>query len=133
MKHTASCCCGQLSLEYEGDIPRSSICHCYECQRRTGSVFGVQTRLERTKVKITGNPTIFQRTGDDPNDGYVIFHFCPKCGSTVYWELSGMAEHYAVAVGAFASQSFPSPVFSVYEDRMHPWVKLPESVETHMA
>jgi hypothetical protein len=133
MAHIASCCCGQLQLKYEGEIRRSSVCHCLECQRRTGSAFGLQTRVERSKTIVTGNSTVYQRTGDDPKDGFVTFHFCPICGSTVYWELSGMDEHFVVAAGAFADRSFPAPVFSVYEDRMLPWVKLPDSVETHWA
>jgi hypothetical protein len=133
MKRTASCCCGQLSLTYDQEIKRVSICHCYECQRRTGSAFGIQTRLDRDKVEIRGTATKYQRTGDDPADGHVIFSFCPTCGSTVYYELSGMPDSYVVPVGAFADQTLPAPIFSVYEDRMHPWVKLPESIETHLA
>lgn len=29
---------------------RIGICHCFECQRRTGSVFGVQARFPRQDV-----------------------------------------------------------------------------------
>jgi hypothetical protein len=131
MKHTARCSCGQLSISTPNAITRTSICHCHECQRRTGSVFGVQTRFERASAAITGQSTKYRRTGDDPADGHVEFHFCPKCGSTVFWELSGMPDVYAVAVGMFADRAIPAPVFSVYEARMHPWVRLPDSVETH--
>jgi hypothetical protein len=28
--------------------------------------------------------------------------------------------------GAFADPHFPAPTFSVYEERMHGWVRLPE-------
>ncbi len=38
----AHCSCGQLRLTCEGEPVRISICHCLECQRRTGSVFGTQ-------------------------------------------------------------------------------------------
>ena len=48
---TSSCNCGQLSLTYEGPDPeRISLCQCYECQRRTGSVLrldGVLGHLRR--------------------------------------------------------------------------------------
>lgn len=66
----ASCSCGQLTARVTGEPVRVSICHCLACQRRTGSVFGVQAR-------------------------------------------------------------FPAPSFSVYEERMHRWVGLPEGIE-HM-
>jgi hypothetical protein len=59
------------------------------------------------------------------------FHFCPTCGSTVYYEPLGQEEYLAVPVGAFADPGFPAPTLSVYEERMHSWVGLPEGIE-HM-
>ena len=34
----AACSCGQLHLAIEGEPSRISMCHCLECQRRTGAV-----------------------------------------------------------------------------------------------
>jgi hypothetical protein len=61
----------------------------------------------------------------------VTFRFCPKCGSTVYYTVDDQPESVAIPVGAFADPSFPSPTFSVYEDRMHSWVNMPTDIE-HM-
>ena len=36
---TASCFCGQLQIQVEGEPQFVGICHCLACQRRTGSVF----------------------------------------------------------------------------------------------
>jgi hypothetical protein len=126
---SASCSCGQLGLTFDGEIARSSICHCYACQQRTGSVFGVQTRLERSKVKIEGQSTLYNRLTDEGD--HVRFYFCPKCGSTVFWEIDDFPQSVCVAIGAFKNVAYPSPVFSVYEVRKHPWVQLPESITEH--
>ncbi|MDB5537376.1 MAG: hypothetical protein JWQ65_2251, partial [Devosia sp.] len=32
---TASCSCGQLSIEVEGEPGGVGVCHCLACQRRT--------------------------------------------------------------------------------------------------
>ncbi len=40
----ASCCCGALRALPSTPPVRVSMCHCTACQRRTGSVFGVQAR-----------------------------------------------------------------------------------------
>lgn len=125
--HTASCCCGQLQATVVGDLPNAAVCHCRQCQKRTGSVFGVQARFPRERVTVTGERTAFVRRGE----GEVTLYFCPACGSTVYWEIDGMPESVIIAVGAFADPQFPAPVFSVYEARQHPWVQLPESVTVH--
>jgi hypothetical protein len=115
----ASCCCGQLHLTCEGEPIRVSICHCLACQQRTGSVFGTQARYHRDQVTIEGRATEFLRIGDEGNE--ITFRFCPVCGSTVYWQLSGDPELIAVAVGAFADPQFPAPQRSVYNARRHAW------------
>ena len=103
------------------------MCHCLACQRRTGSIFGVQARFPRKQVTaIEGRSTRFSRSADSGNS--VTFHFCPDCGSTVYWEFSGMPGVIAVAVGAFADPGFPEPRHSVYEARRHLWSMTPANL-----
>ena len=119
MSRQASCSCGQLQLSCEGEPVRVSLCHCHACQRRTGSAFGVQARFPRERVRIGGRSTTFVRLGDSGNP--ITVHFCPSCGTTVYWELGQLAGFVAVALGAFADQNFPPPKVSVYEYFAHPW------------
>jgi hypothetical protein len=116
----AACCCGQLSLACSGDPVRISVCHCLECQRRTGSAFGVQARFRREDVAIAGEASVFRRGSDGGGD--VTFRFCPRCGSTLCWELEGVPGFVAVAVGAFADPAFAAPTVFVYEGRRHPWL-----------
>ena len=115
----ASCSCGQLRLICEGEPARVSICHCLECQKRTGSVFGAQARFPREAVTIEGRATQWTRLGDSGQP--TTFSFCPVCGSTVYWEPAGTPGFVSVAVGMFADPSFPPPHVSVYEERQHEW------------
>ena len=125
----AACCCGQLSLEARGEPTRISMCHCLECQKRTGSAFGIQARFPEDAVALRGSSTAYTRTVDSGNR--ITFHFCPECGSTVFYRLEKWPGTIAVAVGAFADPSFPAPRVSVYEDRRHPWVGIPEDAEHH--
>ena len=117
----ASCSCGHLRLTCEGEPLRISVCHCLECQKRTGSVFATQARFSREHVAIQGRSTQWKRQGNSGGEP-ATFHFCPVCGATVYWELGGAPEFLAVAVSAFADPGFPPPQVSVYEERQHPWV-----------
>lgn len=106
---TAFCSCGQLRVTCTGEPVRLSMCHCLECQKRTGSPFGVQARFDRRQVATEGHATAFERVGDEGNR--ITFRFCPTCGSTVYWTLSGFADLVAVAVGNFADPTFSAPRF----------------------
>ncbi|WP_437956609.1 GFA family protein [Sorangium sp. So ce119] len=127
--HLASCSCGKLSAEVEGEPIRVSVCHCLACQRRTGSVFGAQARFSRESVKIKGHGKDFVRIGDEGTKS--TFTFCPECGATVYCAMAGHEDMIAIPVGAFADPAFPGPTFSVYEERMHGWVVMPQDIE-HM-
>lgn len=98
---------------------RVSVCHCLECQKRTGSVFAAQARFAREQVTVEGRATTWARTGDSGGTG--TFHFCPVCSAIVFWEMSGLPDFLAVPVGAFSDPGFPPPSVSVYESRMHPW------------
>lgn len=124
MKHEASCSCGQLKISYSGEITRTTMCHCFQCQKRTGSVFSVQTRLEKNKATISGESKIYTRVGDEGSE--IHFHFCPKCGSTVYYESDWLKDNIAVPIGAFSDPTLPAPAQDIYRDRKHHWVLLPE-------
>ena len=121
----ASCSCGQLHLEAEGEPVRISMCHCLACQRRTGSAFGMQARFPKERVRIEGRSTEYVRISDEGEPR--AFNFCPECGSTVYYQTD--PELIAVPIGAFADPGFPPPKVSVYESRRHPWVTVPDGAE----
>lgn len=81
-------------------------------------------RFNNDQVEVNGHSTEYVRTGDD---GTVIrFHFCPLCGSTVWYKFDDFPNVTVVTVGAFADPDFPMPVRSVYERRRHAWVCVPE-------
>ena len=123
----AACSCGQLKATCEGEPVRLSMCHCLECQKRTGSIFGVQARWPRGQVKLEGNATKFRRAGDSGK--WVTFYFCPNCASTMYWMYDDMPDVTAVAVGNFADPKFPPPKISIYEARQHPWFRFADGMQ----
>ncbi|HEX7114868.1 MAG TPA: GFA family protein [Steroidobacter sp.] len=122
---TASCSCGQLQIEVEGEPLGVGICHCLACQRRTGSVFAALASFA-TPFKVTGTASEYVRVGDQ--GARFRFHFCPVCGSTVFHTEEGDERSVSVAVGTFADPRFPPPEVSVYDCRRHAWVKLPPGV-----
>jgi hypothetical protein len=129
-KRRATCACENLVVTCEGEPVRLSMCHCFSCQKRTGSVFGVQARFPNDKVTIEGRSATYVRIGD--SGGRIEHRFCPTCGATVTWTIDTMPGVTAVAVGAFADPSFPPPRIAVYEDRAHPWAKMPDlAIERH--
>ncbi len=62
--HTCECACGLVQLRCTAEPIRTSICHCFECQKRTGSVFGVQARFHKDQVILDGDTTSYTRIAD---------------------------------------------------------------------
>jgi hypothetical protein len=123
----ATCRCGNLVVHTRGEPVRVSICHCLACQKRTGSVFAAQARFPSEAVTIEGSSREYAQAGD--SGSVARFRFCGDCGATVCWEADGVPGFVTVAVGAFADPRFPAPRVSVYEERQHAWLRLPDDME----
>ena len=75
MTRIAHCSCGALRAEVTGEPPRVAICHCMECQRRTGSAFGLVIFFPKEQVRTEGPSKVYVRRSDAGRK--VEFHFCP--------------------------------------------------------
>jgi len=127
----ASCHCGQLRLTVDGEPFAVSICNCLACQRRTGSAFGMQAGFKADRVTVEGRYSDYARVSDEADRKEHVFHFCPDCGSQVFYTEPTEPDLVVVSVGAFADPTFPPPTESGYDSRRHPWIGLPESVARH--
>ena len=123
MQRTAMCACGELQITVEGDPDRVLACNCRQCQRRTGSVFGISAYFPDAQVTmIEGQAHSFSRTA-----GALTFatSFCPTCGTSVFWRASALPGQIAIAVGCFADPSFPPPTIVAWTSEQHEWVSFP--------
>lgn len=123
IERLATCACGQLRLSCRGEPLKVSLCHCLDCQKRTGSTYGIAAFYKRESVQAAGAAKTWTRPSDRGLP--VTFHFCPTCGTSVYWEPQRMPDLVGVAVGAFADPAFPAPTQAVWDERRHHWVALP--------
>ncbi|HEY2596442.1 MAG TPA: GFA family protein [Chloroflexota bacterium] len=120
---TAACSCGQLRITVSGEPRGVGVCHCLECQRRTGSVFAAMASFA-APYEVTGRASEYVRDGDA--GARFRFRFCPVCGTNLFHTEEGFEERsVGVAVGGFGDPAFPPPQVSIYDSRRHPWVQLP--------
>jgi hypothetical protein len=127
----ASCQCGSLTAEIrDGAEPMVSMCHCLDCQRRSGSQFGSIAYYPAEAVTIAGEAREFARSTDSGNT--FTTGFCPTCGSTVYARPERTPPMIGVTVGTFADPGFPRPVRSVYEQSKHHWIESSAEIQGFM-
>lgn len=125
----AQCHCSRLQLRCQGEPAKVSMCHCLDCQRRTGSAFSVAVFYPREQVSLDGGePLSFERPSAS---GFPVrFFFCGVCGSNLYWEPARLPHLTGVAIGAFADPDFPPPQQSVWTKDKHAWFDLPQDMPT---
>ena len=92
----------------------------------------MQARWPKAQVQIEGASKTFIKVADSGNRA--TFHFCPDCGSDVYYEIDGKLDDrfndlVAIPLGAFDDPFFGSPEYSVFESRKHDWVEIVGGVE----
>jgi hypothetical protein len=118
MTRIAHCCCGSLRAEVTGEPALVAACHCMECQRRTGSPFGVGAYFPKDRARTEGRNKVYLRGSDSGRK--IECHFCPHCGSTVFWRAEFVPDLIGIAFGAFAAPSMSWPRLSVWETTRHP-------------
>lgn len=126
MERHASCQCGQLKVIVPEEPDFVIACNCLACQKRTGAVFGTGAYYPRHGVTVTGQSNTYDRTADSGRG--LTNHFCPRCGTTVYWSLEMRPDHFGVAIGCFADPAFAGPVRAIWTEKKHHWVAFPDDI-----
>jgi hypothetical protein len=92
-------------------------------------MFGVQGRFPIENMKIEGKSTTwkFPSASGEPvtypscDSGGATYHFCPVCGSTLYWDIDADPDRIGMAIGNLTEPTFPAPKISGFESYGHPW------------
>lgn len=105
---TASCLCGDVRITTPGAPYRVGICHCLDCRKHSGSLFGIFAIFPEAAVTIVGETRDYQGR-----------HFCPRCGSSVY---SRSDDEIEIHVGAFDSPDQFTPSYELWTIRRESWL-----------
>jgi hypothetical protein len=61
------CQCGAVRYVLTAEPIRTVACHCKECQRQSGSAFGMSMIVPETSLTVTGLTKCFTRIADNGN------------------------------------------------------------------
>ena len=127
MQRTAKCLCCAFSVTVSVEPTVVNVCHCRDCQRRSGVPWTSNAYFPRGNVRLDGPNNIYTRTS---NAGTRInHHFCPTCGVTVCWTRETGSTRFGIPVGAFNDPSFPAPSVSFWEAARYAWSSPLENVD----
>lgn len=115
------CLCGQVRYTISSDPIVSTVCHCRDCQRFTGSAFVELIRVPREAANVTGELKSVDLKGGSGN--IVRRHFCPSCSSPIFVEVlrrPGMANFM---VGTLDNPGLFAPQREIFCDDAQPWLQ----------
>ena len=88
----------------------------------------MQAGFKKDQVQVNGRFKDYVRISDEADNKEHVLHFCPDCGSKVFYTEPTEPDLVVVSIGSFADPSFPPPTESGYDSRRHPWIGLPDSI-----
>ena len=89
------CLCGVVRYKYSGELLRTAICHCRDCQRASGSAFHVGVIVAGKGFTVTRGELRTHRTIGD-SGRWIDRSFCPTYGSGILHSLELRGPDYIV-------------------------------------
>lgn len=130
---TARCLCGALTATARGEPAHVYLCACARCQIRSGSAFSYAAVFAADAVTVAGAHNAYRHTGESGR--FVENHFCPACGTAVFFHSEALAGLIGIAAGCFAGGADAAHDMALAPQRMYwaarkrDWVHGPEGVE----
>lgn len=129
MPLTGGCQCGGVRYTVTAEPVRLVACHCKECQRQSGSAFGMSMLVKEDSLKVTGETKRFTRIADSGNANTGVF--CPTCGVRIYHIPGHIKGLLTLKPGTLDDTSWLRPSQFVWLKSAQGWVPVPDGVEPH--
>jgi hypothetical protein len=123
------CQCGQVRYRITVEPLMLVACHCKECQRQSGSAFGMSLFVPAAGFELQGTLKMFERQSDKGRP--LRCFFCPECGTRIYHEPSYGAAMRNVKAGTLDDTSWLAPKMHFWTQSKQPWAVIPEGAVTH--
>ncbi|GAA5183825.1 hypothetical protein GCM10023345_12960 [Acinetobacter kookii] len=105
------CLCGRVKYRYEGEIEKTIICYCKDCQMAQGSIFGWNSPLQKSEFEITHGIKFLKEYFHTPNKARV---FCQECGSPIYSYRVDVPDIIRLRLGTVTQGHLPVPSEQAY-------------------
>lgn len=128
--HEGGCLCGSVRYRVKGQPARVSVCHCTDCQRRTGSAFAVVAHFNDENVEMTGGPLSFHEYRSNESHRWIRLQFCPRCGSTVTLTAEQSPGVRTVSGGTFDNPGWFTIERHVWTRSAVRWMAYPPGIAT---
>ena len=111
---TGKCLCGRVSYKSHAKPTLILNCHCEDCRRSTGAVYGTNVMVAEDQVEIHGEVSTFNHKAKSGN--IMTKRFCPHCGTLMFGNSSGRTNVVSIRAGTIDQTDIIKPVMNVFVD-----------------
>ncbi len=123
-----SCQCGTIRYEVTGPHKTIVACHCSDCQRQSGSAFGMTMVVAEANFRLTKGAVKIDAQRSDAGRRK-LGAFCPDCGCRIYNQTEWREGTISVKPGTLDDTSWLVPDMHLWTRNKQSWVILPDGVE----
>ena len=126
---TGSCLCGTVHYNFDrASIISIGHCHCYDCQKASGSGKATVIFLPTDQLVIIGAFKTYTVVGKQGR--HVRRGFCAECGSPFLTEIEEQPELCAIKAGSLDDSSWVQPDTNYWISTAQPWAPVDSSLKS---
>ena len=124
---SGGCMCGVLRYQCSAAPAAVVCCHCTDCQRRTGSAFGISVIVPREAFhKTCGDASVWVSERESGN--VMNLQSCAVCGTRCWAEQEANPKFLVVIGGTVDNATLLQPDAHIYTATKQSWIAIPEGV-----
>jgi len=122
MKFSGHCLCGGIRYEANTEIKSTSVCHCTDCQRQTGTASSLVIEVDENALNLEGDSLkTFITVGSDHGTN-THRSFCGNCGSPIVSRIDAFPGTVFVKAGTLDDTSWLNPTEELWCRSQQVWV-----------
>ena len=124
---SGKCLCGNVSYQCHSEPKAIFNCHCEDCRRATGSVFGTNLFVPEAEVEISGEVSSYSHISDSGST--MTKRFCPNCGSLLFGSNSAKPNVVSIRAGTVDQLALIKPQINLFMDKKVPSTSIDKNLK----
>ena len=126
---SGSCLCGNVSYECSAEPSMTTVCHCENCQKQTGTAFSILIAVPEESISFTDKGSFSEFLDSGASGGAVRRRFCRNCGSPIVSIVESAPGTAFIKAGTLEDRSWLEPTRHSWCDTAQPWVPIPDDTD----
>jgi hypothetical protein len=128
--YSGGCVCGATRYRLTQEPITLYACHCTDCQKRSGSAFGLSMWVRRSALEITeGELRSHDLTLADGRQSNA--RVCPRCATRLWSEPARLPEYSVLRPGTLDDTAWLEPVAHIWTRSAQPWFRFAQGAATY--